>query len=87
MEPQLQGSFSDLDLPDVDIGSLNSTSVRATFEVDERGRVHNVKFPSTGNHQLDDALRSSIQGFRFKPKVINGVAESVVIQHTFDIGQ
>lgn len=87
VEPEIRGSFSDMSLPNVDPGSLNTTSVTVTWEVDERGRVHNVKFRPTGSGEMDDALRRAVQDFRFKPKVVNGQAETAVISHTFDISQ
>ena len=84
--PAIIGSFSDINLPQFDPSSVNTTSVSVTWSVDERGHPSNIKFRPTGNSDVDDAIRSAIQGFRFKPAVHNGVAETVTMEHRFDIG-
>jgi len=85
-EPQIMGSFSDISLPEFDPSSLNTTSVSVTWEVDERGHPSNIKFRPTGNSDVDNAIRSAVQGFRFKPAVHNGVAETARMEHTFNLG-
>jgi len=84
-EPEIRGSFSDFDLPQFDANTLNTTSVTVTWDVDERGHPSNIKFRPTGNSDVDDAIRSAIQKFRFKPAVHNGVAETAIMSHTFTL--
>jgi len=85
-EPQIMGSFSDISLPEFDPSTLNTTSVTVTWEVDERGHPSSIKFRPTGNSDVDSAIRSAVQGFRFKPAVHNGVAETMRMEHTFNLG-
>ena len=85
-EPEIRGSFSDISLPEFDPSTLNTTSVTVTWEVDERGHPSSIKFRPTGNSDVDSAIRSAVQGFRFKPAVHNGVAETAQMSHTFALG-
>ena len=85
-EPEIRGSFSDISLPEFDPSTLNTTSVTVTWEVDERGHPSNIKFRPTGNSDVDSAIRNAVQGFRFKPAVHNGVAETAQMSHTFALG-
>ena len=85
-EPAIIGSISDISLPEFDPSTLNTTSVTVTWEVDERGHPSNIKFRPTGNSDVDSAIRNAVQGFRFKPAVHNGVAETAQMSHTFALG-
>ena len=85
-EPEIRGSFSDISLPEFDPSTLNTTSVTVTWEVDERGHPSNIKFRPTGNSDVDSAIRSAVQGFRFKPAAHNGIAETAQMSHTFALG-
>lgn len=85
-EPAIIGSFSDISLPEFDPSTLNTTSVTVTWEVDGRGHPSGIKFRPTGNSDVDNAIRSAIQGFRFKPAAHNGETESAHMEHTFQLG-
>ena len=84
-EPELKGSFSDFDLPQFDANNLNTASVTVTWDVDARGHPSNIKFRPTGNSDVDEAIRNAIQKYRFKPAVHNGVAETAIMSHTFNL--
>lgn len=84
--PELLGSFNDISLPNFDPTELNSPEVKVTWTVDSDGRVHGVKFRPTGNSDVDNAIRSAVQNYKFKPRVINGVAQPARFEHTFDLG-
>lgn len=84
--PELLGSFSDISLPNFDPTALNTTEVKVTWTVDSDGRVHGIKFRPTGNSDVDDAIRSAVQNYKFKPRVINGIAQPAKFEHTFDLG-
>ena len=85
-EPEVIGNLGDISLPQFDPGSLSVTSVTVTWEVDERGHAKSIKFRPTGNSDVDEAIRNAIQGFRYKPAVHNGVAETATLTHTFSLG-
>lgn len=85
-EPEMKGSFSDIQLPEFDPGSVNTTSVTVTWSVDPRGHPSDIKFRPTGNSDVDDAIRNAVQNFRFRPAVHNGVAQTAPMEHTFTIG-
>jgi len=85
-EPAIIGSFSDISLPEFDPSTLNTTSVTVTWEVDGRGHPSGIKFRPTGNSDVDNAIRSAVQGFRFKPAAHNGETEAAHMEHTFQLG-
>jgi len=84
-EPEAIGNIDEISLPQFDATTLNTASVTVTWEVDERGHPSSIKFRPTGNSDVDDAIRSAIQRFRFKPAVHNGVAETARMEHTFNL--
>jgi hypothetical protein len=85
-EPEVVGSFHDIDLPDgIDLSSLNVKDVHATWEVDGRGRVSSIRFKPTGISEVDDAIRQAIQNSRYRPAVHNGQAVTMSMEHDFRI--
>jgi len=84
--PEIIGSFDEITLPGFDPTTIDVSSVQVTWEVDERGRVSSVKFKPTGNEDVDSAIRHAVEGFRFKPRVVDGKPQPATLTHTFDLG-
>jgi TonB family protein len=84
--PEIIGSFDDITLPGFDPTTVNTSSVDVRWQVDAHGRVSSVTFKSTGNADVDAAIKNAVQNFRFKPRVVDGQPQPAVLTHTFDLG-
>lgn len=69
--------------PGLDPAALGVESVAVTWGVDEQGRVFNVQFKTTGNDQIDGALRFAVHGGRYQPATRHGEPIKARLTHTF----
>jgi TonB family protein len=59
---------------DIDFGSLRSTSVVISFDVDREGQATNIRVKrGSGNSGLDDACKQAVQNGKYKPAVQDGM--------------
>lgn len=59
---------------DVDFGSLRSTTVVISFDVDREGQATNIRVKrGSGNRGLDEACKQAVQSGKFKPAVQDGM--------------
>ncbi len=84
---EVHGSFPDLQLPSqIDPKKLLITTIMAEWEVDENGHAVDIRFPTSGNPDVDSAIRTAISRYQFVPARRNGKAVRTKISHTFQIG-
>ena len=86
--PEIIGSWDDLDLPNnYDPSTITRTTITAHWIVDKTGHARSIKFSSSGNSDIDSAIREFIEKHHYEPAVQNGEPQDCAIEHTFVISQ
>ena len=82
--PAPVGSWPTVTLPfGLDPNTLGVKSVAVTWDVDEQGDVSHVLFTTTGDEQLNGAIRSAIYAGRYEPATRHGRPIKARLSHTF----
>jgi hypothetical protein len=89
--PEAIGNWADtIQMPDgVGAGDLSATDIVATFLVDASGHAHfeRMKPKSTGNRDIDDAIKNAIESIKFIPATDDdGNPKAAEYSHEFTIG-
>jgi hypothetical protein len=86
--PEVIGGWSDLELPDnYDPSTITRARIPAHWVVDKTGHARSIKFPSSGNSDVDNVIREYIENHHYEPAVQNGEPQDCALEHTFVIGQ
>lgn len=84
--PTPVGSWPTVTLPfGVEPSALGVKSVAVTWDVDEQGRPSHVQFKTTGNAQVDGALRAAVYAGQYQPAVHHGKPVKASLSHTFTL--
>ena len=85
-DPEVIGSWSNIELPEFDPSTLSSTSVLVSIEVLSTGLSNRVTLEhSSGNSDVDRAVKDAISRMRFRPAVHNGKPIMSTLQHTITL--
>lgn len=71
--------------PGVDPSAFGVKAVTVTWDVDEQGRVFHVVFKTTGDPQVDGAIRTAVHAGRYVPATRRGEPITAPLTHRFEL--